>query len=231
MVPSLTKGFSDFLQSQWKELWHIQKLKFKKITQWDLVVSVFPQEQEDSKGAPVLGEFTDTEGRVYYFYSHEKSFKSGQRKLNILPFLLLLDLKERGAEEFNKTLEGDVINVPFVAMKEQYKDSHELPRKAMEQNNWYIAATILDMMNIVMVSKLGWWVIMSYENIRFAANFALDDFSHGSYHLQASAIGDPRPLKEALGYKWKCEVLDDKGGVVFSADIIFRIPTRPKELT
>jgi hypothetical protein len=217
MFPWMVEWFSNYLSERGLRLWVLKRVRFKEKTKGDLIYVIMDKKDEISeKKSPVLGEFTDNNGKSYYFYTDCESIKN-QRKVLKTDLTKNLLLGQDATFTSFSTFTYDLINAEediYVKLHDQWKNHkvmRDLYTDLMHKNSGFMLAVLADIINLVYsIKRGGGGLVIGYENIVIHSEFKPEALLKGECRIHTKTIGECKKIwPYGLWSMHTCEVLQD----------------------
>ena len=199
MLPWMVEWFQKFLEKKWMWWGGISKIRFIKTTYGDLTYTITNDEDKDrQKNAHVVGQFTDDNGQVYYFYAKEiKPSKPVSRSENKIASSIITNNSHERVQTCLKIKKDKKFSLPCY---NQMKNNSAANIQKMRKNDGYVRATVMDMVNITYMFKAmaGWWVT-KYYNLQINKDvFSPEQLFDWSCVLESEILGESCKLEDDL---------------------------------
>ncbi len=204
MLPWMIAGFKNFLEKKWLGWWEIQNIKFAKKTYGDLAYAITDHEDKNRQNESyVTGQFVSDDGVKYYFYGKETEprYRVGKSE-NRLAYALMAGNEDGLKGKRLRIQDKKRFSFQF---NDMMKNNSEFYIQKMNQNEWYMRATIMDVYNIISMmmkntaSGVVKWVVTRYENLHITKDaFSPEQLFDWSCTLESEMLWEPRKLKDGL---------------------------------
>lgn len=222
MLPWIYEWLSNFLQKHWSSLKNVKKIRFKKPTRGDLVYTISSDKVGDQESiSNVWWEFVDSNNQITYFYGKDTNYaRQRQTCANILPKKLLLFDTSTPIYQVENLLRQNVVKIPL-SNQNDYDTSYYIHK--MEQNNWYMWTTVLDMVNAIYRLKLETpWLVAGYENlVTYGDPISPELLFDWSCTLLSHMEWDPFPMWDGLWYKVLFEIIHSSEKKILDGCVTF----------
>ena len=195
MMPSMIEWFNNFLNNQKATLDSIDEIKFKKKIIWNIQYTILEKESQTLKeNSNILGHFSDNNWKVYHFYGEaEKRLIKPEHYMNYLPiFLLWEDVKASNDIRSEERIQLHSFNDTH---QDGYKD-------IMQNNNGFVRATILDVINIIYQHKSNnSWLVMWYDKLTLSKKIQIEELLDGSCTIETKLVWPFRTTTKGISFK------------------------------